>query len=312
MYSETWGLDANSKHRMWHSPITDNRGRVLVDFLAQHGLLTVNEKDGPTYSGPTGESWIDITVTTTNSAHRIQNWRVSEESTYSDHNLVLFNLTIFTSNTKPNRAASNSTRKFATQVGNWNRFTRQVQQNNQHWTNLIDNATTKDLLDEHITVIWRKLGEINKECFPPFLPKLTYAPWWSPELNTLRKQVIALKRRTRRCKNLDLKKIVDTRFRALKNLYKSEIIKAKQESWRRFCTESSKTTPWKTYKTSKSGFARKPVPSSLTIQDGTVTTSEKETADALLQKFFPEDHTAQDSEQQRNIRDPCTISKRQR
>jgi hypothetical protein len=55
-------MDANSKHSMWYSPTTDTRGRLLVDFLSAHGLLTANEKDGPTYSGPTGSSWIDITV----------------------------------------------------------------------------------------------------------------------------------------------------------------------------------------------------------------------------------------------------------
>jgi hypothetical protein len=103
-----------------------------VDFLSQHGLLTANEKDGPTYSGPTGESCIDITVTTVNSTHRIQKGTVSEESIRSDHNLILFNLTILSINTKTNQAVSNSTRKFAKQVGNWNRFTLQVQQNNQH------------------------------------------------------------------------------------------------------------------------------------------------------------------------------------
>jgi len=74
-----WGLDANSKHSIWYSPTTDTRGRLLVDFLSSHGLLTANEKDGPTYSGPIGVSWIDITVTTIDSALRIQNWRVSEE-----------------------------------------------------------------------------------------------------------------------------------------------------------------------------------------------------------------------------------------
>jgi hypothetical protein len=57
---------------MWYSPTTDTRGRMLVDFLSSHGLLTANVKDGPTYSGPTGVSWIDITVTPISSAHRIK------------------------------------------------------------------------------------------------------------------------------------------------------------------------------------------------------------------------------------------------
>jgi hypothetical protein len=265
-------------------------------------LLTANEKDGPTYSGPTGESWIDITVTTVNSAHRIQNWRVSKESTHSDHNLILLNLRILNNNTQSNRVVSNSTRKFATQVGNWNRFTLQVQQNNQQWMDLVNSATTKEQLDEFITVIWSRLGDISKKCFPPYLPKTKHAPWWSPELNALRKQVTAVKRSVKRCKYLDLKKIVNTRFNALNNLYKSELLKAKQGSWKKFCAESTKITPWKMYKSCKAGFARQPVPSSLTLQDGSVTTSEKETANALLRKFFANDSTAQDSEQQRIIR----------
>jgi hypothetical protein len=85
-------MDANSKHSLWHSPTTDTRGRMLVDFLSLHGLNTVNEKDGPTYSGLTGDSWTDITVTSIDLAHKIQNWRVSEEYTPSDHNLILFNI----------------------------------------------------------------------------------------------------------------------------------------------------------------------------------------------------------------------------
>jgi hypothetical protein len=91
-----------------------------VDFLSLHGLITANEKDSPTYSGPTGESWIDITVTTINSALSVQNWEVSEECTQSDHNRILFNLRIQRNNRNLKRMASDFTRKFATQVGNWN------------------------------------------------------------------------------------------------------------------------------------------------------------------------------------------------
>jgi hypothetical protein len=107
---------------MWYSPTTDTRGRLLVDFLTSHGLLTANEKDDPTYSGPTGVSWNDITVTKINLAHKIQNWRVSEKCTQSDHKLILFNLMIHSTKRNSERTASDSTRKYATQVGNWNMF----------------------------------------------------------------------------------------------------------------------------------------------------------------------------------------------
>ena len=64
-----WGLDSNCKHKMWYSPITDTRGRRLVEFLSVYSLTTANGKDGPTFSGPQGESWIDITVASKNMAH---------------------------------------------------------------------------------------------------------------------------------------------------------------------------------------------------------------------------------------------------
>jgi hypothetical protein len=56
------------------------------------------------------------------------------------------------------------------------------------------------------------------------------------------------------------------------------------------------------YKACKASFTRQPVPLSLTLQNDTTTTSEKQTASALLHKFFPDDSTAQDSGKQRKIR----------
>ena len=53
---------------------------------------------------------------------------------------------------------------------------------------------------------------------------------------------------------------------------------------------------------SKAGFARNPVPTTLTLSDGATTASAKETAKALLLKFFPDDTTTSDSAQHRNIR----------
>ena len=120
--SHTWDLGANSKHSIWYSSTTDTRGRTLVEFLSLHGLITANEKDSPTYSGLTGESWIDITVTTINSALTVQNWTVSEECTQSDHNLILFDLRMQSNNKNLRRTDGDFTRKFATQVGNWNLF----------------------------------------------------------------------------------------------------------------------------------------------------------------------------------------------
>ena len=56
------------------------------------------------------------------------------------------------------------------------------------------------------------------------------------------------------------------------------------------------------YKACKTGFTRKSVPSTLNLQDGTATSTELETANALLQKFLPDDSPVIDEEQHKRIR----------
>ena len=209
-------MNANSKRRLWHSPKTDLRGRILADFLSSHGVLTINEKDGPTYSGPTGESWIDITAATIDLAHKVLNWRVSEENTLPDHNIILFSLKTRSNDTLSNRITSHYTRKYATQLGNWNLFQQRVLQQRHQWEDQINNAETKNQPDSAIATIWDNLGNICYKCFPAFLPKTKYVPSWSPKLNTLRKQVNAPKRRVRRCNNPALRDMYNTRFKVSK------------------------------------------------------------------------------------------------
>jgi hypothetical protein len=71
-----------------------------------------------------------------------------------------------------------------------------------------------------------------------------------------------------------------------------QILEAKLDSWEVFCTEHANSSLWKIYKMSISGFARNPVPT--TLPDGGCTTSAKETVNALLHKFFPDDSPLSD------------------
>jgi hypothetical protein len=122
-------------------------------------------------------------------------------------------------------------------------------------------------------------NQINLVCTIFYLVSLK--TFWTNLVRVCTHEESVIKRRVKRCKNSDLKEISNTRFKALKNLYRAELITAKQDSWKKFCTDSTKHSPWKLYKTRKTGFARTPVPTSLTLLDGSETTSEVETASAL-------------------------------
>jgi hypothetical protein len=102
-------------------------------------------------------------------------------------------------------------------------------------------------------------------------------------------------------KNPDLRELCNNRYKEHQNRYKTETLKVKQDSWRKFCTENARSSPWKVYMMSKVDFTRQTVPSSLILQNGLVSTSAKETTNALLHKFLP-DHIAHESGQQKNIR----------
>jgi hypothetical protein len=173
-----WGLYINSKHSLWSSPTTDKRGKTQVNSLALHGLITVNKKDGPTYCGPTGVRWIDITATIIKAAPKIQNWRISEECTKSDHNQIEFQFNIQTHKNNLNTINGVYTRKYATQVGNRNQFQAKIKKCNTQRKDWIQDAKTKEELDNAISEIWNRLGEVSRECFPPFRPKANYTPWW--------------------------------------------------------------------------------------------------------------------------------------
>jgi len=82
-----------------------------------------------------------FSLQTTNS---VQNWEVSEECTQSDHSLILFDLRIQRNNKNLKRMASDFTRKFSTQVGNWNLFQLKVKKCSQQWRDRVNSTMTKE------------------------------------------------------------------------------------------------------------------------------------------------------------------------
>ena len=183
--------------------------------------------------------------------HIIHNWRISEESTKSDHNLIFFNLMMHNANMDLNQIACKSTTKFATQVGNWKLDRLKIQQNKQQRTNFVNSGTAKEQLDKSITEVWCKLGEISKSYIPQFSPKTKYVPWWSPKLNVLRKQVNAFKRRDKNVKTQTLKRSQTNALRILKTYTKQNFHKPNKTPGRNSAQTALKIRPGKCTKLAK-------------------------------------------------------------
>lgn len=88
------GGDINSQSVRWGAETANNRGEFMEDFIALHGLTILNTPNqSPTFCTTRAKSYIDVTLAKGQIITRLNNWRVLENKTSCDHNLITFSLT---------------------------------------------------------------------------------------------------------------------------------------------------------------------------------------------------------------------------
>ena len=296
-----WCLDSNCKHVSWYSPVTDRRGITFFDFLKEYNLFTINEESGPTFSGARGKSWIDITVTSPTLLHKLTCWSILPDDFLSDHEAIGFQASL-DSTVDLRRGTESSTRRYATHKGNLENFKSRVQVAGKRWQNELIKSSAPQELNQLVNNIWAELEQICSNTFPPFRPTNKYVAWWTQELSIQRKRTNAAKRRLKRCKINALVPIYQNQYLEIRRNYQAMIKEAKQNSWKIFCQTVNSSNLWKLNKTCKNNFSKKAIPRTLRREDGTETLSSEDTAEALLEKFFPEDRVDDDTIGQRHAR----------
>jgi hypothetical protein len=88
--------DFNAAHPSWGgrrgNGINRDRGEPLLDWMAEQGLSSVNDGRSPTFVGPRGSSFVDLTMVCDGAAPLLRGWRVGGEETMSDHRYLWFEL----------------------------------------------------------------------------------------------------------------------------------------------------------------------------------------------------------------------------
>nr|XP_034194956.1 uncharacterized protein LOC117611138 [Osmia lignaria] len=80
------GCDANAHHIVWGSSDINKRGEALLEDLATTNLEILNRGSDPTFVTSRRQEVLDITLGS------VQDWRVEDEITLSDHRLITFKL----------------------------------------------------------------------------------------------------------------------------------------------------------------------------------------------------------------------------
>jgi hypothetical protein len=86
-------MDSNSHSNVWFDKNNDYRGDLINIFIAQNNLILLNNnKNVPTFETSRGNSSIDLTIASIDLTGFVNDWRVLDEESASDHKYINFNI----------------------------------------------------------------------------------------------------------------------------------------------------------------------------------------------------------------------------
>jgi len=269
------GLDANAHHVVWGSSDTNRRGRRLLEYLGINNLEILNQGNTPTFVIARRQEVIDITCSTVSMQQYIQNWRVSDEDSMSDHRHIRFEIL----SQKIERKLYRNPKKT-----NWTVFNDRLEGRLEQQATDITNT---EMLDEVTDRIERAVTKSYHDACPIRKQRVkTSAPWWSGDNKQELGHFRTMCRRSMR-KALYTKD--DRHWQEHKQNranYQRAIRRSKRKSWRLFCQEISQVPEMARLTKILKGAPTATV-GMLEKEDGHMTTTESEAAEVLLQEHFP-------------------------
>ena len=146
------GTDSNCRSTAWHDVTTNDRGRMMEDFVASNQLHIINEERTlKTFQGSRGESNIYLTIANNKMLANIQKWDISEEESVSDHSFIKFNITI----DKDDRLVTYDPGRLRIKEHKYSEFYENLQRIAAVTFQFEDRGRSNELLDEALT---QKLG----------------------------------------------------------------------------------------------------------------------------------------------------------
>ncbi|CAH2109292.1 unnamed protein product [Euphydryas editha] len=161
-------------------------------------------------------------------------------------------------------------------------------------------APQRPELDEAINNLNKYIEEACNESIPLIKKKdVVSMPWWNQELEALKREVTAKRRRIRWAAPVRREFVVREYLEA-REKYKIETRNAQTSSWKSFCEKQDGESVWAGIYRVLGRTARREVDPPLV--DGGTQLSAKESARLLAETFYPADSEEEDSEEHRRVR----------
>ena len=265
------GIDCNAHSSLWGSPDTNSRGEVQEEFIFEYGLYVENVGTTPTWRRGASKSIIDITLTL--NVTDVNQWRVTNEVSFSDHKLISYTVGVPVSETV-------MTRNFA--KADWDVFASVVQSKLEapptQWS--------KQTIENSILNFNSTLEiALDKACPKHPARKRDKLMWWNQECQVAKKHYIALERKMLRTPG-EISEEIRLEVKSSRRAFKKAVRRAKIESFRALVRDTA-TTPAMARlnkiidrkESAALGFLRR--------RNGTMCSSTNETLNILLREHFP-------------------------
>lgn len=298
-------LDANARSSLWGPQETDERGARLEELIRSFGLEVVNRLgQPPTFWTARGSSYIDVTLVSSTMNRFIGDWMVRTEWTTSDHRALDIRIRVPRAGNGDRRAAN---MRFNVRRADWERFAESLLDLSGSRLEMLDmsSASRVEIAAKELTAV---IVEACANAMPRKKQFRKSNPWWTLGLTNLKKAAYRNRRRYLRERDHLARQESFIAFKLSLRVYRKEVRRCKVASWRDFVSKFGNEEPWGlVYKIQTDKLTVGKVLS--TLRQGECSTmSLEETAKCFLDVHVPDDREAEDSLEQREIRNSARFA----
>ena len=221
------GGDFNSHHTLWGSSKDSPKGRQIFNLLEEKNLILLNKGQIPTWSNRGSSSIIDLTICTTNIARHITDWKVSDNITFSDHNLITFSLNTQKHNKRPKHTITKTVLNFDQLKSEITHHLLQVDWD--HQANILEDLNYKaSSLHNSITNCIKFSSTVHH-----FKEKSSKPEWWNNEIEAYHESLLTAQANFNNDKSSD---ILHQEVKSAKEAFYKSIRRGKNSSFQNFCS----------------------------------------------------------------------------
>jgi hypothetical protein len=235
--------DFNARAVEWGMPVTNARGRHILEMASRLDLEVANRGSMPTFRRPGfGESIPDITLVSATLSPLVAEWKVMDVYTASDHEFISFHL----------KRNDSSLRHSTRNTVGWNvarldrgKFVERLSRSPEAGLMAHLDSTDRDQVE---SLVGSTMQLIERACDSSMPPKRPYRGrrqvfWWTDEIAELRRIALMHRRRAQRARNRPEAAARSAEHKAAKKALASAIRRSKARCWKELC-EDVDSDPW--------------------------------------------------------------------